>query len=421
MKRNQPESTTTCRHVGSEKTIKVDLLLVVDHLSAECGVRYTYLKFIEWCDSAGISLAVISDIGKELSFRSVKAELSVIVQDLHTDYPLKRRPMYSLIKDGKVIHKNLNNHQIGKDGAQWLDAWNGDRSWFSQVKHQCEVFLERINPNKVLIATQSFLGFVLETLLRDSNPNICLHTHYSAFYAIRIARFENELFSVIQNAAKDRIFKHFIDKKNNLFLNSKSSMSFFTTNNKEFNYQIFTPGVDISLFKPDYASNKKRARLRVLYTGRFSREKGIDSLEKLIHSTPFVNWILAGEIMGNLSLEFPKNSTYLGFLDQSKLAKEMARSDLFVFFGQWDTFGMVALEALSCGVPVFATRGSEIGRIVEANDCGWTFSSTQELLGKMEMLSKDGIPISLNMNARSYAEKMTWEKTFSDFSEKLRL
>lgn len=398
--------------------MKVDLLLVADHLGVECGVRYTYLKFIEWCESVGISLALISDLDENLSFDSLKAQLNLVVPDVNQDVPLKRRPMYSLIHNGKVIHQNLHNHKINQEHAYWLDAWNGDRSWFNEVLQKCDDFVSRINPGKVVLATQSFLGFVMESIYGDQDPIICLHTNYPSFYAIRISGTENELFNIIEVKAKERLYKYFIDKKKHLFLNSEMSERFFKKDTN-LSYQIFTPGVDTSLFTPNL--QKSNGILRILYVGRFSKEKGIDSISNLIKSTPFAKWILAGKITDRLQIDIPENASYLGSLDHSKLAKEMGKSDLFIFYGKWDTFGMVALEALSCALPVLATEGSEIGRIVETNKCGWVFSSTEELISIIENINKDGIHLDIKKNARSYAEKMTWKNTFNDFASKLKL
>ncbi|MEP5072677.1 MAG: glycosyltransferase, partial [Crocinitomicaceae bacterium] len=198
------------------------------------------------------------------------------------------------------------------------------------------------------------------------------------------------------------------------FLNSKMSATFFEQTTK-LDYKIFAPGVDTSLFQPDFQYSNKR--IKILYTGRFSKEKGVDDLRQLIKSTPFVDWVLIGEMSEGYNLDFSHNAIYLGFLDQFRLAKEMPKSDLFVFYGKWDTFGMVALEALSCGLPVLAIKGSEIGRIVESNNCGGTFSTREELVELIMEFSKNGIDSEIQRNARFYAEKMTWGKSFGNFIE----
>ncbi|MBL6445768.1 glycosyltransferase [Fulvivirga sp. 29W222] len=398
--------------------MKVDLLLVVDHLNVECGVRYTYLKFIEWCESAGITLALVSDLDHNLTFKSVRAQLNLVVRDSREGLVLKRRPLYALVEGEDVIHEDLLKGNIDYSDVEWLDAWNGDRGWYPDFFRKCEEFANSIEPAKVVIATQSFLGFVVESIYRDKDPAICLHTNYPSFYAIRIAGKENELFDYVEMNAQRRLHKHFINNKNNIFLNSDVSEGFFRIG-EAFNYQIFTPGVDTSIFKPKL--KRQNGTLKIMYVGRFSEEKGIDNISTLTTSTPFAQWILAGKVSNGQNLDFSKNTSFLGYLDHESLADEMAKADALVFYGKWDTFGMIALEALSCGLPVFATRGSEMGRIIQQYDCGWEFSSTPELIELIKTIQKDGIRTEVKKNAREYALNMTWKSTFGDFVSKLRL
>jgi glycosyltransferase involved in cell wall biosynthesis len=45
---------------------------------------------------------------------------------------------------------------------------------------------------------------------------------------------------------------------------------------------------------------------------------------------------------------------FLGILNQQELARVYASADVFVFPSKTDTFGLVLLEAMACGLPVAA-------------------------------------------------------------------
>jgi len=400
--------------------MKIDLVLVVDHLAVSCGVKTTYLKFFEWCETHGISLALITDTQDNLPFTSIRNKLSILTDDSHSIIGLKRRPLQSFIKENsEIIHNDLVKLGISHLDAFWLDAWNGNRCWLSETKERCESFLNKIEPKQILIATQSFLGFAVSSLLNSQEASVCFHTNYASVYAIRVTGTENYLFRIIESEIRKRLVDSFLQVSKTNFLVSETSKYFFNVNNT-FPYKIFTPGVDSSLFKPKSGALSKI--LRVLFVGRLSRENGIDEIVELTTSISTVIWTIIGNEMSKEKIKLPSNAKYLGFMESHDLADHMSSSDIFIFYGKWDTYGLVALEALSCGVPVLAIAKSEIGRLVELNNCGRAFSSIEQLINIIKSFEGNRVLLkNLGQNARKFAEKMTWDRSFLDFSNKLGL
>ena len=77
-----------------------------------------------------------------------------------------------------------------------------------------------------------------------------------------------------------------------------------------------------------------------------------------------------------LNLGIDKQVKFLGRLSQDKAKEEMSKSHCFVLSSKYETFGVVLIESLACGVPIIATRcgGPEDivdkrnGILVEVND-----------------------------------------------------
>ncbi len=111
-------------------------------------------------------------------------------------------------------------------------------------------------------------------------------------------------------------------------------------------------GVDHNQFTPAKAAPLNLPRPIFLYAGRLAPEKNIESFLSL--DLPGSK-VIVGDGPSRRALEtaYP-NAHFVGTKTSDELAVHYASSDVFVFPSRTDTFGMVLLEALSCGLPVAA-------------------------------------------------------------------
>lgn len=111
-------------------------------------------------------------------------------------------------------------------------------------------------------------------------------------------------------------------------------------------------GVDLTLFKPRPRGDSPWPRPVLLYVGRVSTEKGIDDFLRL--TVPGTKVVVGdGPARPELERRYP-DARFLGYRQGEALAECYAGADLFVFPSRTDTFGVVLIEALACGVPVAA-------------------------------------------------------------------
>ncbi|PZQ24393.1 MAG: alpha-mannosyltransferase [Sphingopyxis macrogoltabida] len=114
-------------------------------------------------------------------------------------------------------------------------------------------------------------------------------------------------------------------------------------------------GVDHALFRADRAPHPAFAGLPrpiQLYVGRVAVEKNIEAFLDTAH--PGTRVIVGdGPALADLEVRYP-DTVFLGKLSGEALAAAYAGADVFVFPSRTDTFGLVVIEALSCGTPVAA-------------------------------------------------------------------
>ena len=111
-------------------------------------------------------------------------------------------------------------------------------------------------------------------------------------------------------------------------------------------------GVDLALFTPEPVEASSLPRPILLYVGRVAVEKNIEAFLRL--DLPGSKIVVGdGPQRAALAARYPAVH-FLGARHGPALARAYAGADVLVFPSRTDTFGLVMLEALACGVPVAA-------------------------------------------------------------------
>ena len=149
------------------------------------------------------------------------------------------------------------------------------------------------------------------------------------------------------------------------------------------------PGVDKKIFIPDSSIEKENI---ILSIGRIQKQKGqIQTLEFLNNFKKFEKdfkcYFIGGpsgkngkEYLNELkqSVEDLNLNSHVDFLDnlpQSEIIDLFKKAKLMIHTSQFETFGLVAIEANAMGVPVLTTNNGSLMEIIENNKNGYLSDS----------------------------------------------
>lgn len=174
-------------------------------------------------------------------------------------------------------------------------------------------------------------------------------------------------------------------------------------------------GTDISLLS-SRKIKKHTKKLRVLFTGTPSYEKGIAVIEKAIQKLDNCMFIFAGSMTPELNklLELYKGKVkYVGYLHREKLVNTYQQSDIFILPSFSDSFGLSVLEAMACGVPVIITKYTGAKDVVRNGIDGWIIppGNPKILISRISWADSHRNSIAaMRENAHAQARKYTWKR-----------
>src|SRR5262249_26314525 len=141
-----------------------------------------------------------------------------------------------------------------------------------------------------------------------------------------------------------------------------------------------------------------------MYVGRVAVEKNIEAFLSL--ELPGTQYVVGdGPDLEMLKRRYPAKFT--GFKRGEELAAHMAAADVFVFPSKTDTFGLVLLEAMACGVPVAAFPVTGPVDVVQQGVTGYCDEDLRKAALASQGLDGD--------KCRDYALRYSWRQIAEDF------
>ncbi|MEV4013571.1 glycosyltransferase [Nonomuraea angiospora] len=124
-------------------------------------------------------------------------------------------------------------------------------------------------------------------------------------------------------------------------------------------------GVDLSVFRPDGPVAPRTGGKLILSIGRLVPRKGVDTVIRALRRIPDADLVIAGgreddeeavrlyELARAYGLE--RRVHVIGSVPREHVPALMRSADVLVAVPWYEPFGMVAIEAMACGVPVVAS------------------------------------------------------------------
>lgn len=211
------------------------------------------------------------------------------------------------------------------------------------------------------------------------------------------------------------------------------------------NLTVIPPGVDIARFYPipkdearGYLNRPVDNRL-ILFVGRIQPLKGIDTLIEAIASLKrrgiikedchICLLVIGGELASDnavktrpemarlqklaTELGITDSITFLGKQDQDTLPYYYSAADAVVVPSHYESFGLVALEAMACGTPVVASDTGGLSYLIQDGQTGFHVptADSEALANRLaQLLQNDSLRHYLGRNGTNYAREFAWPK-----------
>ncbi|ABL79141.1 glycosyltransferase family 4 protein [Thermofilum pendens] len=167
---------------------------------------------------------------------------------------------------------------------------------------------------------------------------------------------------------------------------------------------------------------------QVVYSGRLSREKGVDLLVKAFRALDVDAHLV---VVGGGPLEEELRSLaggdprihFLGPMPRERALRVVKGSDVFVLPSRYEGLSTALLEAMAMGVPVVATKVGGNTELVEDGKTGLLVEpSPEEVARAVRLLLEDSDLAARLASAakRVVAEKYSWDKVYAQYLDVYR-
>jgi glycosyltransferase involved in cell wall biosynthesis len=261
--------------------------------------------------------------------------------------------------------------------------------------------LEEINPDYIHIATEGPVGLRVRQYLDKHGYR------YNTAYHTKFPEGIRKLFGIPETLTWPLV-RWFHKHSGKVLTTTDTMVKELEDHGFDGEIIAWTRGVDRDIFSPTLRANLPSKYL--LCVSRVSKEKNLEEFFKLDY--PGYQKIMVGDgpMLETYKKQYP-DITFTGYKTGVDLARYYANAEVFVFPSQWETFGIVMIEAMACGTPVAAypCQGPE-----DVIDEGITGCLNDDL----KQAVKDALMLDRN-RVWEGSHRWTWERAWEIFRENL--
>jgi glycosyltransferase involved in cell wall biosynthesis len=260
------------------------------------------------------------------------------------------------------------------------------------VRHR----LKEFGPQAVHIATEGPIGHAARSLcLRQGVPfTTSYHTQFPEYVRARFPIPINWSYAYLRRYHSRAVRTMIATQSMRCMLQARGFK----------NLEIWARGVDFTLFQPGPKSFLPDPRPISMYMGRVAVEKNIEAFLKL--DLPGTKYVVGdGPDLEQLRSRY-RDIKFVGQKTGHELTSHIAAADVFVFPSLTDTFGLVLLEAMACGVPVAAYPVTGPIDVVQQGKTGvLDHDLRRAVLGALKLNPADCVAYARQHSWRNWTER----------------
>jgi glycosyltransferase involved in cell wall biosynthesis len=269
--------------------------------------------------------------------------------------------------------------------------------------------LEKFRPDAIHIATEGPIGWAARSwcLAKGHSFTTAFHTRFPDYVSIRTGLPPEWIWKVM---------RRFHGAALRTFAATPTLAAELHSHGLSRTYS-WPRGVDLSQFNPwvpPHPAMRELPRPILLNVGRVAPEKNIEAfLDADIAASKVV--VGAGPALDKLKKSHP-DVLFLGPRHGAELAATYTAADVFVFPSRTDTFGLVNIEALACGLPVAAYPVA--GPLDIIGPTGRGVHGGKWLIGALDENLERAIGAALRADRNAAvreAEHYSWDRCTSQF------